>query len=220
MSPQTIQKNKTVMKKNISKLFLLSFFCCLVACSGNNGEAYYHQWEGEYVAKQTMEVVYSDGTTESYEFESSEIPLYIFQDEDLYVQTYGIGDPFNPEVDSEEHALLVKSPKQASLMSIVLRNGGVYTYYNGNVYSPNPILVSKAKSDQLILSNGVPFEAAATDAAGNQIDVYECHWEYAPIQKYDEVYTWGAELHTQSKYRSGESVVPIIMRHNFVIKRK
>ena len=39
------------MKKNHFKLFILSISLFLVAC--DKGEAYYHQWEGEYIAKRS-----------------------------------------------------------------------------------------------------------------------------------------------------------------------
>ena len=226
------EKQFIIMKKSISKLFILPISLFLVAC--DKGEAFYHQWEGEYITKQTMEVVYGDGATETYDFPSRELPLYIFQDRGLYVQTYGIGDPYIPGVDSEEHVLRLKSPKYTnmakdSIENVVVTNptpyitiidGHVFTLYNGVQFSPKPICLTKATSDKLILVNGSSFEVIVTDPTGNQVDINICHWEFSPIQKQNEVYTWEAELHAQSKNKPGQLLVPVIMRHRFVLTKK
>jgi hypothetical protein len=226
------EKQFIIMKNIISKLFILSISLFLVAC--DKGEAFYHQWEGEYITKQTMEVVYGDGTTETYDFSSRELPLNIFQDRGLYVQTYGIGDPYIPGVDLEEHVLRLKSPKYTNMTIdsidnvvvtnpkpyIIIIDGHVFTLYNGVQFSPKPICVTKATSDKLILANGSSFEVIVTDLTGNQVDVNNCHWEYSPIQKQNEVYTWDVELHANSKNKLEQPSVPIIFRTHFVIRKK
>lgn len=220
------------MKKNISKIFLLSIAFFFVSC--DKGEPYYHQWEGEYVAKQTMEVVYDDGTTETHDYYAKEQPLFIFRDKGLYVQTYGIGEPYIPGVDSEEHILRLISPRLTNMMKDgvepivdtnpqpynIMRNGGVYTYYNGTFISPKPILVSKASTDKLTLANSASFEVELTDENAIHIGTPICYWEYSPIQKQNEIYIWEAELHFNTKNSSGQTLIPAILRHHFVLTRK
>lgn len=218
------------MKKILFTLFAAMLF---TACSSDKGEAFFAQWEGEYVRTESFEIVYADGSIVVEDYSSVERPFYIFQDKSLYVQTYGIGDPFVPGEDSEEHVIYVQLPKRTSMAKdsidvvdvtptpfVVLQNGGVYTYYNGRKISPNPIEVQSATADQLILKNGANFEVDITNAEGTTQYVAICHWEYSPLKKQNELYTCTAELHIAIKDMPGLQLIPAIYRHNMVIHRK
>ena len=212
----------------------------LMSC--DKGETYYQEWEGEYLTKQSVEYVYADGSTEKLnlvdndgnllEYPIQDVPLSIFRDGDLYVQTYGIGDPFMPG-DSETHILRLKNPQHIvkgkdSIDTvidngepvIIMRNDGIYTVYKGTIISPNPIKVNKASTNKLILTTGKDFIVKTTTADGSILDEFLCHWEYKPIEKQNEIYIWEAELHAESKNRHGQLLVPEIFRRKIIIYKK
>lgn len=219
------------MKKNV---YLVCLSLLLMACSNDKGEAFFSQWEGEYVRTESFEGVYADGNTEVIDNSSREQPFYIFEDNGLYVQTYGIGDPFIPNEDPEEHLIYVRSPKRVTLADdsievvelvdtmayIIMINGGVYTICNGHVISPKPVEVRNATTDKLIFSNSKEFEVEITNADGTNAYTAICHWEYSPLQKQNEIYTWKAELHIAIKDMPGLLLIPAIYRHNIVLTRK
>lgn len=228
------------MKKIFTFAMIATVGVALMSC--DKGEAYYQQWDGEYLTKQSIEYIYADGSMDKLnlvgndgnllEYPIQDIPLYIFKDGDLYVQTYGIGDPFMPG-DSEDYILRINSPRRVIAEKdsienvidnekpvVIMRDGGIYTIYKGKTISPNPIKVKKASADKLILTKGKDFIVKTTSADGSIYDEFICHWEYKPIEKKNEVYTWEAELHAKSKNRPEQLLVPTIYRHKIVIYKK
>ena len=232
----------TMKKLLIFTLAGIAFFLC----SCDNDEIYYQEWEGEYVAAKSVEVIFDDGTIETYTRprelpEIPELPIYIFRDKGLYVQTYGTGVPYIPGVDPEEHILRLRSPRRTSnatndsieiveeggieleedtVPHVFLLGENVCTYYKNGVYSPKPIPVLRASSDKLILTNSPSFEVFCFDGAGQIHDTLICHWEYSPIQKLNAVYTWDAELHAKSINTPANQQIPVLIRKHYVFTRK
>lgn len=232
--------------KHFLSLVLLGVATIFAACDPN--ETFYPEWIGDY-SIQSIKIVNPNGEytellieeglvregdpfgyvserEKSYE----EYPtLSIFKDNGLYVQTLGIGDPFIPHVDPEEHILIARSPKRIGAGSdsidtvepsagpnIIIENGGVYTYYNGLKISPKPIKVLRASSDSLVLKNGEPFDVTLTNADGSAFMTAHNYWTYSPIKKENDICTFDAELHVNydTIYQSG------IFRSHLVFHKK
>lgn len=233
--------------KHLIPFLLLSLTTILAACDRN--EAFYSEWIGDYYVKslQTfypdgmyvttfyeggkMIRVYSDGGTYEREIDR-EYPLSIFNEDGLYVQALGIGDPFMPNVDSKDHVLIARSPKRAlqddtiqqgienvelsEKTSIVLQNGMIFTIAGGHMYSPKPIKVLRARSDSLVLQNGEPFDVPLTDASGQFIEQVHSYWKYSTIKKEQGICTWDAALYIYSDKTKRTDVY----RHHLIFVKK
>lgn len=220
------------MKKTLWIIVFSYIAFLFVACdNGNKGEAFYQQWEGEYMTKQSVEYVYADGSTDKLclvdnngnplEYPIQDIPFSIFRDDELYVQMYYIGNPYIPGKDSEEHLICInENDKYPVDSAISFSDAGVYTVYHKRFYSPNPIKVKRATTDKLFLENGEKFYVEQKNQDGSVYDVYTCYWTYEPIQKQNEILTWEAKLHTSSRNKPGQMLIPVIYRHNIVIYKK
>lgn len=223
------------MKKYLS-LILTAF--CFCACNHQN-DAYFCDWEGEYAVTDMIEYIPSDGN--ATEWNSQETTLTIFQDKNLYVQTLGLGDPFNPVTDPANHTIIIREPSQlkkatfdeigeeepepeesgienvvvTNRKSIVLIDGGVYSVYGDGVYSSKAIEVLSATEDQLILRPGKQFEVALTNEDGINIETLKCNWIYTSIQKTNDTYSWTAELHMNSTSPAASTI-----RHTITMTKK
>lgn len=229
------------MKHFYTYLVLILAFC-FTACE--KAEQVYHPgWEGEYSVTYSIESVYGSGSVESV-VENRESTLIIFNKDGLFVQTWGIGDPFNPDTDPHENLWYVQSPERKDVQKddtdnttdstgienvtmdgksgIVMINGGVYTVYNGIIISPNPIRVKSANENELTLVNGKVFDVALTDPDGLILVTIRNHWEYGPIQKKNDYYVWDFELHMDAGVNSSSAAdeIPSIYRYHYIIRKK
>ncbi|MBR2579335.1 MAG: hypothetical protein IKE41_04285 [Clostridia bacterium] len=222
--------------------FVLIFALCFAACEKPE-QVYCPGWEGEYTVSYSRESVYNSGSIESV-VEYGESTLTIFNNNGLYVQTWGVGDPFNPDVDLHENLWYAQSPARNEARKdsidnttdstgienvtvdgksvIIMQNGGVYTMYNGVKVSPNPIRVKSAKENELVLVNGKYFDVTLTDPDGRILMIVRNHWEYGPIQKKDDCCVWDFELHMDSGVNSSSASneMPTIYRYHYVFRKK
>lgn len=222
--------------------FVLILALCFTACEKAE-QVYCPGWEGEYTVSYSIESVYKSGSIESV-VENGESTLTIFNNNGLYVQTWGIGDPFNPETDPYENLWYAKSPARWNVRKdsidnttdttgienvtvegksvLVMINGGVYTIYNGLKISPLPIRVKSAKETELALINGKIFDVTLTDPDGIALATIRNHWEYGPIQKKDDYCVWDFELHMDAGVyaSSGANELPAIFRYHYILRKK
>ena len=153
--------------------------------------------------------IFSDGHVYEYErtYEGYP-PISIFNDHGMYVHIPGVGYPFNPEVDPTTHVLLVRSPKRNNLRNdstienigdngphVVIAGGTIYTVYNGHMILPKPIKVLRASADSLILKPDEQFEVMMTDYSGQVLEKVHAYWEYGPVKKNQDLYTFDAVLY-------------------------
>ena len=234
------------MNKHLFSYILLGIAIVFAACDPN--VAFYPEWIGEY-SIISIKTVYPNGICEEklieegkvretgpygheYEHEkdfSSYPPLSIFNDKGLFVQTLGIGDPFNPDVDPVDHVLFVRSPKHRILKNdsiehvtltdnfrIVLVDGMIFTIRDNHMISPKPIKVLRANSDSLVLQNGKQFDVTLTNADGSVAGTAHNHWTYSSVKKENDICTFDAELHV---YKDSIEQ-PYIYRHHLVFRKK
>jgi len=230
-------------------LFFFAFSVIVLtfaACGGKDGlnDAYWANWEGEYEATEIVELISVDGeTTEISPARTTTIT--IFRDNYLYVQSYGIGDPFMPGVDPEDHTVRLRTPKRMpadddpeeegdeepeptgieeievseQTNRIVLINGGVVSIYAGVVYAPKAIQAVAVTETELFLLPGQPFEVTLMSEDNIDLGTVTCNWTYSPIRKEGDTYTWEAELH-QSPYQSSSYTVFGTFRHTLTMTKK
>lgn len=222
--------------RNYFTCFCLSaIIFSFVACGDSQNDAYYANWEGEYEATEIVELISVDGeTTEISPARTTTIS--IFRDNELYVQSYGIGDPFMPGVDPEDHTVRLRTPKRmpadddpeesgienvevTQKTNIVLINGGVATIYAGVMYAPKSIQVISATENELTLLPGKPFEVILMSEDGIDLGSVTCNWTYSLIRKEGDTYTWEAELH-QSPSQSSSYTVFGTFRHTLTMTKK
>ena len=217
--------------------YILATIILFAGCDrGGQNDAYYANWEGEYEATEIVELISVDGeTTEISPARTTTIT--IFRDNYLYVQSYGIGDPFMPGVDPNNHTVLLRTPKRMpadddpeesgienvevgeQMAGIILINGGVVSVYAGVVYAPKSIQVISATENELTLLPGKPFEVTLMSADGIILGVATCNWTYSRIRKEGDTYTWEAELH-QSPSLSSSYTVFGTFRHTLTMTKK
>ena len=216
--------------------YILATIILFAGCDrGGQNDAYYANWEGEYEATEIVELISVDGeTTEISPARTTTIT--IFRDNYLYVQSYGIGDPFMPGVDPEDHTVRLRTPKRmpadddpeesgidnvevTQKANIVLINGGVATIYAGVKYAPKAIRVASASENELILLPGKPFEVILMSEDGIDLGTVTCNWTYSLIRKEGDTYTWEAELH-QSPSQSSSYTVFGTFRHTLTMTKK
>ena len=217
--------------------YILATIILFAGCDrGGQNDAYYANWEGEYEATEIVELISVDGeTTEISPARTTTIT--IFRDNYLYVQSYGIGDPFMPGVDPNNHTVLLRTPKRMpadddpeesgienvevgeQMAGIILINGGVVSVYAGVVYAPKSIQVISATENELTLLPGKPFEVILLSEDGIDLGSVTCNWTYSLIRKEGDTYTWEAELH-QSPNQSSSYTVFGTFRHTLTMTKK
>lgn len=216
--------------------YILATIILFAGCDrGGQNDAYYANWEGEYEATEIVELISVDGeTTEISPARTTTIT--IFRDNELYVQSYSIGDPFMPGVDPEDHTVRLRTPKRmpadddpeesgienvevTQKTNIVLINGGVATIYAGVMYAPKSIQVISAIENELTLLPGKPFEVTLTSPDNTDLRSVTCNWIYSLIRKEGDTYTWEAELH-QSPSQSSSYTVFGTFRHTLTMTKK
>ena len=226
--------------RNYFTCFCLSaIIFSFVACGDSQNDAFYANWEGEYEATEIVELISVDGeTTEISPARTTTIT--IFRDNELYVQSYGIGDPFMPGVDPEDHTVRLRAqkrmlaediegeePEQGGIENvevvdqkaiIFLRNGGVATIYAGVMYAPKSIRVISATEDELILLPGKPFEVTLTSPDNTDLGSVTCNWTYSPIRKEGDTYTWEAVLNLSQTSTSNDEFNSF--RHTLTMTKK
>lgn len=156
-------------------------------------------------------------------------PISIFNEHGLYVHIPGVGYPFNPKVDPTTHVLFALSPKRNNLRNdstienvtlderpyVVIIDGVVYTIKANHVILPKPIKVLRASADSLILKPDERFEAMMTDNSGEVLGTVHAYWEYGPIKKEQDLYTFDAVL-----YVDPDSLIrPETYRWHFTFKK-
>lgn len=174
--------------------------------------------------------IYSDGHVYEYERTIEDYPpISIFNEHGLYVHVPMVGNPFNPEVDPTTHVLIVRSPKRNNLRNdstienvtlderphVVIIDGVVYTIIDSHMIAPKPIKVLRASADSLILKPDERFEAMLPDPSGEVLGTVHAYWEYGPIKKEQDLYTFDAVL-----YVDPDSLVrPETYRWHFTFKK-
>ena len=201
-------------------LLLIALIAIFSACSDKN-EIFIGDWEGEYVATDSLGYVSSDGNM--VDGISRESSITIFRDKNLYVQTLGLGNPFNPKKDPVDHTIIVRAPSRVKNGTmdeieegdpeqesgienvettpkniVVLMNGGVFSIYNGKIYASKAIKVISSTENQLVLRQGKKFDVTITNVYGDKLEKITCNWTYTPIQKQSDVCSWTADLHMNS----------------------
>ena len=203
----------------MKKIFFILITVMLFAGCDKGGlnDAYYANWEGEYEATEIIETI-AENSEKIETSPARTTTITIFRDKFLYVQSYGIGDPFMPGVDPENHTVRLMAPKHMPVDAdpegeepeesgienvvvddqnahIILRNGGVVSMFNGVMYAPKAIRVASATENELTLVPGQAFEVELTDVNGIDLGSVTCHWTYSPIRKEGDTYIWEAVLH-------------------------
>ena len=177
-----------------------------------------------------VRVTTSEGYVDEYERTYEEYPpISIFNDKGLYALIPFVGYPFNPEVDPTTHVLFARSPKRNNLRNdstienvtlderphVVIIDGVVYTIKDSHAILPKPIKVLRASADSLILKPDERFEAILPDISGEVLGTVHAYWEYGPIKKEQDLYTFDAVL-----YVDPDSLVrPEIYRWHFTFKK-
>lgn len=185
-------------------LFLVIASLCFWACDHQN-DVYFSNWEGEYNVTDCITSVSQEGTpVQGSDPTTTQTTITIFRDNGLFLQSHGIGAPFNPATDPLTHTVQLFSPARMpeniepvesdNIAHVILRNGGVITVYNGIFYAPKAIQVLSASEDQLILSTCPSFAVELFDQEGNALGSVMTYWAYKPVQKQGDNYTWEAEL--------------------------
>lgn len=210
-----------MQNKHFLSLVFLGIMTLFAACDPN--ETFYPEWIGDY-SIESIKTFEPDGNY-TEQVKEDYPPLSIFKDKGLYVQTFGIGNPFIPGVDSDKHVLVqdhyanystTSTIDPSAEYSVIIRNGMINTYSKNLIISPKPIKVLSTSSDSLALENGEPFELPLRDGNGNSIGTAVAYWKYCPIKKENDICTWDAYLYVFDD----NGVFLISCRHHLVFRKK